>query len=308
MKKIILLGILIILMVITNPSKIEYVDWAKEQIKEQSTYEVVDWGIELLAPNLLEGATKAHNYVIFSVFKTTIMDDTITTVGLFKNFLPLPIDDNGSYHTNSAPVKESVQSEQVSVEKTATDDTPATSESQNTDYRSVPFIRDNNNKPINKTVIWKGKLESKSLDIKLNDGKAELVIGLDNPNGIKIMMLHKDTGWYLDWMKYGESPVYEFGTTESESYAVQGTTYDFDKDGSDEIIISIGDGLVNGQMWIFKYHEITRNDVTPYELLLTQSFQENVYIDENKVIIPYGSQGLFNEYTFFDGKFHEQVH
>jgi hypothetical protein len=68
----------------------------------------------------------------------------------------------------------------------------------------------------------------------------------------------------------------------------------------------MGDGLVNGQLWIYSYVPVAdMSKINPFYLELTTGFQENVYIKKNKLIIPYGSQGLFDEYAYFDGRFHQ---
>jgi hypothetical protein len=298
-KKILVIVVLIILMVVTNPNKDAYTHWSKEQLKNQSTFELVDLGIDYFAPTLIDSSTQVHDYIIFSIFETTFLDNHHKTIGIFKNFIPLSQGgDEASFENESEeqPLDVSEASSGSTVEESSSDE----------EYTSKPFVRDIKDIPINETLIWNGEVQNQSLDIHFNDGLGELIVGLDNPNGIRIMVRQKDNAWYLDWTSKGESPIYEFGTPESERYAVQGTTYDFDHDGNDEIIISIGDGLVEGELWIFKYnHNLVDSDTNPYQLLLTETFQEKVLIDDNKLMIPIGSQGYVDMYTFIDGEFKE---
>jgi hypothetical protein len=152
MKRLLFIGIVVILMAITNPTKQEYISWFKDELKKESEYDLLDWGIEWFAPNLIDGATMASDYVLFSIYKTNIQNDiVITTLGLFKNFIPISNGANSSSTATTETVTELQEYQTEKVHYQINED--------NKEYRTVPFVRDNKDTPISKTIIWKGGLE-----------------------------------------------------------------------------------------------------------------------------------------------------
>jgi hypothetical protein len=91
MKTIIIIGLLAIIMALTNPTKAEYVEWVTTEMKKQSDNFLTDWGIDYFAPNHIDKNTTVEDYVIFTVYKTNFDEETVTTLAIFKNFFPLPI-------------------------------------------------------------------------------------------------------------------------------------------------------------------------------------------------------------------------
>ena len=75
--------------------------------------------------------------------------------------------------------------------------------------------------------------------------------------------------------------------------------YDFDKNGVNEIVIAYGDGLTNLKVSIYNRVNKVYKEIGSFE------GQENCTIDKNQIIAPYGSQGLFDEYTIRLGEFHK---
>lgn len=64
-----------------------------------------------------------------------------------------------------------------------------------------------------------------------------------------------------------------------------------------EVVLAIGDGLVNLGVSVFKidYHS---KDLDAIEIGCFQG-QENIHIDKNNnIIIPFGGQGLFEQYKY----------
>ena len=80
---------------------------------------------------------------------------------------------------------------------------------------------------------------------------------------------------------------------------MQITEYDFDKDDKSEIIIAYGDKT----QLIFKVliYKISKNGAT--EIGNIDDGQAYCYFEKNKIVLPFGSGGLFNEYTLTKGKF-----
>ena len=91
-----------------------------------------------------------------------------------------------------------------------------------------------------------------------------------------------------------------------DKFSIQVGTHDFNNDGLEELIITIGDSLTIGQVWVYSYHKV--DDIlktNPFHMEMTGSFQDKIWIDEDKIMIPYGSQGLFEEYVWHgDGFLH----
>lgn len=86
---IIIIGLLIV-MGVTNPTKQEYASWAKEQLMESSKDKLEQGLIGIMAQPLIENMTVQHNYILFSVFETKNGKEEYTTIGILKNFIPIP--------------------------------------------------------------------------------------------------------------------------------------------------------------------------------------------------------------------------
>ncbi|WP_102346838.1 DUF4359 domain-containing protein [Bacillus sp. Marseille-P3661] len=68
---------------ITNPSKADYVDWAKTQVNQESGIIV-----GFIGGAIFDNYTTQNNYGVFSVYKTAMGEnEDITAVGLFGNFI-----------------------------------------------------------------------------------------------------------------------------------------------------------------------------------------------------------------------------
>ncbi|MEH7453510.1 hypothetical protein [Gottfriedia acidiceleris] len=92
MKKLLVIGALAICLIIsaqTNPSKGEFVTWAKEQLKLESKNKYVDFGIDLLGEKLISKVTTKKDYVFFSIYEVKALDKEIKVVGLFNHFIPI---------------------------------------------------------------------------------------------------------------------------------------------------------------------------------------------------------------------------
>ncbi|MGG0176318.1 hypothetical protein [Gottfriedia acidiceleris] len=92
MKKLLVIGALAICLIIsaqTNPSKGEFVTWAKDQLKLESKNKYIDFGIDLLGEKLISKVTTKKDYVFFSVYEVKALDKDIKVVGLFNHFIPI---------------------------------------------------------------------------------------------------------------------------------------------------------------------------------------------------------------------------
>jgi hypothetical protein len=161
------------------------------------------------------------------------------------------------------------------------------------------------------SVVW-GKESTSPISLKL-DYKCKiqpinLLVGYDNPNGTKFRISFKDINVAVD-LRYVismKSGINEFGDC-NEGYFVQVATYDFDNDKKPEIIIAVGDGLVDMSVNVIKYHEPTNKDdairTENWSVIAKFQGQDKIRIEEQKIIVPIGSQGLYDEYTWQNNKF-----
>lgn len=86
-----------------------------------------------------------------------------------------------------------------------------------------------------------------------------------------------------------------------EKYMIQISCVDLDKDGKKEILISIGDGFSELEMLIYSFIFESNH---MFELCGRIYGQEKMLININSgtIAAPYGSQGLSDEYKFWDKK------
>lgn len=134
-----------------------------------------------------------------------------------------------------------------------------------------------------------------------------LIIGKDSPNGTKFLALFSEGYVHLP-LKFANDfgGFDEFGDINKDYYA-QVAEHDFDNDGIPEIIVAIGDGLIDLAVNVIKYHApLSPNDAgrgENWELVGSFTGQEKAIIDGNKIYLPYGSQGLYTEYFLIKNKF-----
>lgn len=91
-KKIFIIGvfsILILSCILTNPNKNEYINWSKEEIQSQSSNILEKGVMGFLGEKIISNTTTTRNYIIFSIYKTEIEGGKLTTLGIFKNFIPI---------------------------------------------------------------------------------------------------------------------------------------------------------------------------------------------------------------------------
>lgn len=86
---IIILAIALFVSAMTNPSKAQFVVWAKDQLVEQSNNKYLKFGIELVGDQLISSVTTKHDYVFFSLYEVNVLDQEIKVIGLFNQFIPI---------------------------------------------------------------------------------------------------------------------------------------------------------------------------------------------------------------------------
>jgi hypothetical protein len=131
---------------------------------------------------------------------------------------------------------------------------------------------------------------------------------LDHPNGVLIVVIFRNHNTAVNIL-YASS--FEFGFDDfgelEEDFHIEATTYDFEKDGNPEIIVAVGDGLVQLAVNVFKYHPpASTEDASRWEnwsLLGNFTGQAKMILSDDAIVLPFGSQGLFEEFSWFKGKF-----
>lgn len=161
-----------------------------------------------------------------------------------------------------------------------------------------------------KSKVW-GKVSFDDVILDLNYKTkvkpTTLVVGRDHPNGTKVLALFPGYGVHLPLMFPDEFGGFnDFGDI-NEGYYVQVAEHDFDNDGTPEILVAVGDGLVDLVVNVVKYHApLSPADAgreENWELVGSFSGQEKAFINGDTVLLPIGSQGLHAEYTWSKTKF-----
>ena len=91
-KKIVVLSlfsILILLCVFTNPNKTEYVNWSIETLQSQRPNILEKGLINIVGEKFISNTTTTKNCIVFSIYRTQVKDEQLTTIGILKNFIPL---------------------------------------------------------------------------------------------------------------------------------------------------------------------------------------------------------------------------
>jgi hypothetical protein len=87
-KGFLVLIIVCVVMAVTNPTKQEYITWAKEQAMKQNN-PFVSGVVSLLGSPIIDSATTSNNYLFFTIFTTEINNNNGSVMGLFHHFIPL---------------------------------------------------------------------------------------------------------------------------------------------------------------------------------------------------------------------------
>lgn len=74
----------------TNPNKEDYVTWAKEQLMNRTDDQLEKGLISFMGEPLIKNYTTSKNFLIFSIYDTTVDDNhKVKVIGAFKNFIPI---------------------------------------------------------------------------------------------------------------------------------------------------------------------------------------------------------------------------
>ena len=123
--------------------------------------------------------------------------------------------------------------------------------------------------------------------------KLEVIVRRATPNGTDVILVAGSAGFNLLNMYTSQSFAFDGDGGFNEGYSIQVSIYDLDNDGEDEILLAIGDNLVEMELLVF---EIGGEGLHYMDILHGQEYMS---IDKNNVItVPYGSQGLFDKYKY----------
>jgi hypothetical protein len=88
---LILFMLLLFILVITNPSKGDYINWLKEEAISRSDNSLEKGMIEVLGAAVIDASTETSNFVVFSIFETNLGNNTIIAIGVANNFIPIKV-------------------------------------------------------------------------------------------------------------------------------------------------------------------------------------------------------------------------
>lgn len=154
---------------------------------------------------------------------------------------------------------------------------------------------------------FKYSMEKISFNTAFNKDKAVIVFGPDMV-GFKLYAVFEDgIGCPLDlnvpedisFLIYGEEGDIK------EDLDVQISTYDFNKDGNNELIVFMR-STEGGVCAVFSYTKVEdkkRNN--PFNLELCVETQKLVAVEDSKLIVPIGSQGYINIYKYDEDGFYQ---
>ncbi len=138
-------------------------------------------------------------------------------------------------------------------------------------------------------ATWTGK-NPNGASGKLSSG--DKVSIMRRQNGIGVSVIHNNVGKQL--VKILENNL--------EVTIIKVYEYDFDKNGQKEIIV------IHSPIFSFLTVEVFKYSGGRAERIGNFNGQFKIILDENNIYLPYGSQGLCNEYEFHSGAFFELIY
>jgi hypothetical protein len=86
-KVIIAVLVLAILAFFSNPSKEQYVSWAKNEAIKENGKGLAGALTSIVAPTIIDGTTQADNYIFLTIFRTKIARKEVFVLGAFNSFI-----------------------------------------------------------------------------------------------------------------------------------------------------------------------------------------------------------------------------
>jgi hypothetical protein len=154
------------------------------------------------------------------------------------------------------------------------------------------------------SVIWNPSVnpekEEVSGDIHLSalPHPIQIALGRDHPNGVRFEIFYGKSAvnLYRDLPKV--NGIDSFGELDPSLY-LQAGSYDFGNTGNPQLVLALGDGLTRLEAFVFQFAGgLDPTARKAWKQAGTISGQSKLIIENNKVIAPYGSFGLFEEYVW----------
>lgn len=157
---------------------------------------------------------------------------------------------------------------------------------------------------------WSSSETDLTLPLVLDGESIDVLIGMDSPNGIKALAISESLqqGWQLslDAPQDTSSPFDEFGDLK-EGFTLYVKEHDFGNDSVPEVAFVVSNGLLETYIWVYSYnYTFSEQGTSPLELIWYSEAQSDVVLEGDKIILPYGSQGLFDEYVYSNNTFSKQ--
>jgi len=147
---------------------------------------------------------------------------------------------------------------------------------------------------------WTPGDEDLVVPLTLDGEKFEILLGRDTPNGTKtqVFSTSMQQGWQLPTeLTVGNlGPFDEYGDL-VEGFSLYVTEYDFTGDGVPEVVLAASDRMLETYVWVYNY-TFSEYDIAPLELAWSGEGQSDVWLEGDRIVLPYGSQGLADEYMY----------
>lgn len=93
MRRIISLAIIVFVLVMAakhDPTETQYQHWLKGKAESMANNKIEKGAIAMFGNTAIEQNTVVHDYIFFSLYKTTFHGHHVVAVGAFDHFVPLP--------------------------------------------------------------------------------------------------------------------------------------------------------------------------------------------------------------------------
>jgi hypothetical protein len=97
--------IIFLVLAFTNPSKDQYIGWAKSNLASKTNDGVKRLAISLLGSSVLDKTTQRNNLLIASVYTTSLANKEVIVVGVLGNFILISSNLSKASSSNLTPQK-----------------------------------------------------------------------------------------------------------------------------------------------------------------------------------------------------------
>ena len=158
------------------------------------------------------------------------------------------------------------------------------------------------------STFWHGNKERKEINVDIDgDGiKEEIIIERDTPNGIKLLVFSGKEAYNLGFEIMGLNDIGEL----KENYYCQLAIIDVTNDGIPDILLAVGDGLIDLHLNIWRFDKekfvntVRGKYINPFRFIGHIEGQQNIRIlPGGKIEVPVGSFGRFSTYSWEGSKF-----